>query len=106
MTKRAKVNHRRAKVTSSNQSTSEHLQLRARNHLRQLFRGKQKLQLYKFWPLEITIGQMLSQSAFRTTSTTARLVGRRSFTSSSTQFSSPYHYPEGPRSNIPFNPLT
>ncbi|GIZ44175.1 hypothetical protein CKM354_000737900 [Cercospora kikuchii] len=31
---------------------------------------------------------------------------RRNFTTTRPQFGSPYHYPEGPRSNIPFNPLT
>ncbi|KXT06993.1 hypothetical protein AC578_7260 [Pseudocercospora eumusae] len=31
---------------------------------------------------------------------------RRNFSTTRPQFSSPYHYPEGPRSNIPFNPLT
>ncbi|KAM3420706.1 hypothetical protein BST61_g3957 [Cercospora zeina] len=31
---------------------------------------------------------------------------RRNFTTTRPQLSSPYHYPEGPRSNIPFNPLT
>jgi hypothetical protein len=34
------------------------------------------------------------------------LVARRGFSSTRTQLGSPYHYPEGPRSNIPFNPLT
>lgn len=33
-------------------------------------------------------------------------LGRRGFHSTRAQFASPYHYPEGPRSNIPFNPLT
>lgn len=33
-------------------------------------------------------------------------LGRRGFHSTRAQLSSPYHYPEGPRSNIPFNPLT
>ena len=31
---------------------------------------------------------------------------RRGFHSTRAQLSSPYHYPEGPRSNIPFNPRT
>ena len=31
---------------------------------------------------------------------------RRAFSSTRGQFASPYHYPEGPRNNIPFNPLT
>jgi len=37
---------------------------------------------------------------------TRTLIARRGFSSTRTQFASPYHYPEGPRSNIPFNPLT
>ncbi|KAG9235051.1 hypothetical protein BJ875DRAFT_283636 [Amylocarpus encephaloides] len=47
---------------------------------------------------------MLSQ-AFRASSSTS-MVARRGFHSTRVQMSSPYHYPEGPRSNIPFNPLT
>lgn len=31
---------------------------------------------------------------------------RRGFSTTRTQLASPYHYAEGPRSNIPFNPLT
>jgi cytochrome c oxidase subunit 7c len=34
------------------------------------------------------------------------MTARRGFHSTRTQLSSPYHYPEGPRTNIPFNPLT
>ncbi|KAH8685609.1 cytochrome c oxidase subunit VIIc [Tricladium varicosporioides] len=34
------------------------------------------------------------------------MVARRGFHSTRSQMASPYHYPEGPRSNIPFNPLT
>ncbi|KAK3082365.1 hypothetical protein LTS18_004277 [Coniosporium uncinatum] len=37
---------------------------------------------------------------------TRTLIARRGFSSTRTQLASPYHYPEGPRSNIPFNPLT
>lgn len=33
-----------------------------------------------------------------------RAVGRRGFHTTRAQFSSPYHYPEGPYTNIPFNP--
>ncbi|KAL4906463.1 hypothetical protein BDW74DRAFT_150417 [Aspergillus multicolor] len=36
----------------------------------------------------------------------ASFVARRGFSTTRTQLSSPYHYAEGPRSNIPFNPLT
>ncbi|KAK4644584.1 Cytochrome c oxidase assembly protein cox15 [Podospora bellae-mahoneyi] len=31
-------------------------------------------------------------------------VARRGFSTTRAQLSSPYHYPEGPLSNIPFNP--
>ncbi|PKS07034.1 hypothetical protein jhhlp_005631, partial [Lomentospora prolificans] len=33
----------------------------------------------------------------------ARPFARRAFSTTRGQFSSPYHYPEGPRSNFPFN---
>jgi len=33
-------------------------------------------------------------------------VARRGFQTSRAQMSSPYHYPEGPRSNLPFNTKT
>jgi cytochrome c oxidase subunit 7c len=33
-----------------------------------------------------------------------QLVARRAFTTTRARLSSPYHYPEGPLSNIPFNP--
>nr|OQO18941.1 hypothetical protein B0A51_12731 [Rachicladosporium sp. CCFEE 5018] len=45
---------------------------------------------------------MLSRTVARLPATTAR----RGFYTTRPQFASPYHYPEGPRSNIPFNPLT
>ena len=44
---------------------------------------------------------MLSRAAARTATS---LVARRGFHASRAQLSSPYHYPEGPLSNIPFNP--
>ncbi|CAI7645675.1 hypothetical protein N7533_002509 [Penicillium manginii] len=34
------------------------------------------------------------------------VAGRRAFSTTRTQMGSPFHYAEGPRSNIPFNPLT
>src|SRR5882757_4696536 len=49
---------------------------------------------------------MLSRTALRASSSTSAIVARRGFHSTRAQLSSPYHYPEGPRSNIPFNPLT
>lgn len=45
---------------------------------------------------------MLSRTATRLPYTMAR----RGFHTTRRQLGSPYHYPEGPRSNIPFNPLT
>lgn len=43
---------------------------------------------------------MLSRAVVRTA------LGRRAFHSTRTQLSSPYHYPEGPLSNLPFNTKT
>ncbi|KAF2461619.1 cytochrome-c oxidase chain VIIc-like protein [Lineolata rhizophorae] len=45
---------------------------------------------------------MLSRTAMRTSTS---LVARRGFQSTRARFDSPYHYPEGPRSNLPFDPL-
>jgi cytochrome c oxidase subunit 7c len=36
----------------------------------------------------------------------ARIVARRAFSTTRARLSSPYHYPEGPRSNLPFNTKT
>ncbi|KAF2025124.1 IkappaB kinase complex, IKAP component [Setomelanomma holmii] len=47
---------------------------------------------------------MLARATFRAASAPS-LVTRRGFQSTRAQFSSPYHYPEGPRSNLPFDPL-
>ncbi|KAF2196936.1 hypothetical protein GQ43DRAFT_382158 [Delitschia confertaspora ATCC 74209] len=47
---------------------------------------------------------MLSPAAFRAAANPV-VVARRGFQSTRAQLSSPYHYPEGPRSNLPFNPL-
>ncbi|KAK7414647.1 Cytochrome c oxidase assembly protein cox15 [Neonectria punicea] len=44
---------------------------------------------------------MLSRAATRTTTS---LVARRGFHTTRARLSSPYHYPEGAYSNIPFNP--
>lgn len=50
---------------------------------------------------------MLSRTALRASSSaTTSMVARRGFHSTRSQMSSPYHYPEGPRNNIPFNPMT
>ncbi|RMZ66090.1 elongator complex 1 [Pyrenophora seminiperda CCB06] len=50
------------------------------------------------------IAKMLARATFRATSAPT-LVTRRGFQSTRAQFASPYHYPEGPRSNLPFDPL-
>ncbi|PHH73861.1 hypothetical protein CDD82_5228 [Ophiocordyceps australis] len=50
--------------------------------------------------LSYRLPTMLSRAA--RTSTT--LVSRRAFHATRPRLSSPYHYPEGPYSNIPFNP--
>jgi hypothetical protein len=47
---------------------------------------------------------MLARASFRATMAPSR-VARRGFQSTRAQLSSPYHYPEGPRSNLPFDPL-
>ncbi|RDA94603.1 hypothetical protein CP533_2463 [Ophiocordyceps camponoti-saundersi (nom. inval.)] len=44
---------------------------------------------------------MLSRAATRTTT---QLVSRRAFHATRPRMMSPYHYPEGPYSNLPFNP--
>ncbi|KAK2625154.1 hypothetical protein QTJ16_005523 [Diplocarpon rosae] len=46
------------------------------------------------------------ESIRASSSTTSMVASRRAFSTTRAQLSSPYHYPEGPRSNIPFNPLT
>ncbi|KAF0644795.1 hypothetical protein FPSE5266_11505 [Fusarium pseudograminearum] len=45
--------------------------------------------------------KMLSRAATRTTTS---LVTKRGFQTTRARLSSPYHYPEGAYSNIPFNP--
>jgi cytochrome c oxidase subunit 7c len=48
--------------------------------------------------------KMLARTTFRAASAPT-LVARRGFQSTRAQLASPYHYPEGPRSNLPFDPL-
>jgi cytochrome c oxidase subunit 7c len=48
--------------------------------------------------------KMLARATFRAASAPT-LVARRGFQSTRAQMASPYHYPEGPRSNLPFDPL-
>ncbi|KAH7389626.1 putative cytochrome c subunit [Phaeosphaeria sp. MPI-PUGE-AT-0046c] len=47
---------------------------------------------------------MLARATFRAASAPT-LVARRGFQSTRAQMASPFHYPEGPRSNLPFDPL-
>jgi cytochrome c oxidase subunit 7c len=49
--------------------------------------------------------KMNAASALRARMATS-FVARRGFSTTRAQLGSPYHYAEGPRSNIPFNPLT
>ncbi|KAI4120532.1 MAG: hypothetical protein LQ338_006943 [Usnochroma carphineum] len=51
---------------------------------------------------------MLSRSALRASkaSNPSTMLARRGFHSTPARLSSPYHYAEGPLSNIPFNPRT
>ncbi|KAI2787406.1 hypothetical protein POX_f07770 [Penicillium oxalicum] len=54
-------------------------------------------------PLRLYL-KMYASSAVR--ARLGNVVARRGFSTTRTQLGSPYHYAEGPRSNIPFNPLT
>lgn len=45
---------------------------------------------------------MLSRTALR--ASPSSILARRGFHTTRSRLSSPYHYPEGPRTNIPFNP--
>ncbi|KAK3941758.1 cytochrome c oxidase subunit VIIc-domain-containing protein [Diplogelasinospora grovesii] len=50
---------------------------------------------------------MLSRAALRAMPRqTVQTVARRGFQTTRAQLSSPYHYPEGPYSNLPFNVKT
>ncbi|QDS76490.1 hypothetical protein FKW77_005244 [Venturia effusa] len=49
---------------------------------------------------------MLPQATLRASSMASRTVARRGFSTTRVLKDSPYHYPEGPRNNLPFNPLT
>ncbi|KAL9018799.1 MAG: hypothetical protein Q9185_003885 [Variospora sp. 1 TL-2023] len=56
--------------------------------------------------------KMISRSALRASQAArpsarpSAMLARRGFHSSPARFESPYHYAEGPYSNIPFNPKT
>ncbi|KAL2883869.1 cytochrome-c oxidase chain VIIc [Colletotrichum salicis] len=47
---------------------------------------------------------MFARAAARAVPKTPSMVARRGFQTTRSQMSSPYHYPEGPYTNIPFNP--
>lgn len=47
---------------------------------------------------------MFARAAFRASAAPSH-VARRGFQTTRAQLASPYHYPEGPRSNLPFDPL-
>lgn len=47
---------------------------------------------------------MFARAAARAVPKTPSTVARRGFQTTRAQMSSPYHYPEGPYTNIPFNP--
>ncbi|EMR62366.1 hypothetical protein MGN70_012110 [Eutypa lata] len=51
---------------------------------------------------------MIANSAARAASqrTLTALISRRAFHATRARLSSPYHYPEGPYSNLPFNTKT
>lgn len=51
---------------------------------------------------QLMASQMFARSVARLPATAAR----RGFHTTPRQMGSPFHYPEGPRSNIPFNPMT
>ncbi|KAJ5342016.1 Cytochrome c oxidase subunit VIIc [Penicillium brevicompactum] len=53
----------------------------------------------------IPLFSQMYSSAIRARMATS-FVARRGFSTTRTQLGSPYHYAEGPRTNIPFNPLT
>ncbi|KAI0884628.1 cytochrome c oxidase subunit VIIc [Annulohypoxylon maeteangense] len=49
---------------------------------------------------------MLAQPVARASPRITSLISRRAFHATRARLSSPYHYPEGPYSNLPFNPKT
>ncbi|KAI0900556.1 hypothetical protein F4806DRAFT_449042 [Annulohypoxylon nitens] len=49
---------------------------------------------------------MLAQPAARASPRITSLITRRAFHATRARLSSPYHYPEGPLSNLPFNTKT
>ncbi|KAM9877212.1 cytochrome-c oxidase chain VIIc [Verticillium dahliae] len=55
-------------------------------------------------PLRWSAVFMLSRAVTRAATQAPSVVARRGFHATRSRMSSPFHYPEGPRSNIPFNP--
>ncbi|KAI0846577.1 hypothetical protein F5Y00DRAFT_243499 [Daldinia vernicosa] len=49
---------------------------------------------------------MVAQPAVRAAPRITSMITRRAFHATRARLSSPYHYPEGPYSNLPFNPKT
>ncbi|KAK4455776.1 hypothetical protein QBC34DRAFT_75194 [Podospora aff. communis PSN243] len=49
---------------------------------------------------------MLARAVTRAVPAQRQIVARRGFQTTRAQMSSPYHYPEGPYSNLPFNTKT
>ncbi|ORY56994.1 uncharacterized protein BCR38DRAFT_450528 [Pseudomassariella vexata] len=49
---------------------------------------------------------MSPQSILRASPRAANMISRRMFHATRARLSSPYHYPEGPYSNLPFNTKT
>jgi cytochrome c oxidase subunit 7c len=56
-------------------------------------------------PANIHFQLQMYTSAIRARMATS-FAARRGFSTTRSQLGSPYHYAEGPRTNIPFNPLT
>ncbi len=49
---------------------------------------------------------MLSRAVVRAAPVRQTIIARRGFQTTRAQLSSPYHYPDGPYSNLPFNTKT
>ncbi|KKK26749.1 hypothetical protein ARAM_006756, partial [Aspergillus rambellii] len=69
-----------------------------------LLRSRWVISLFSF-NLSLTLLKMNAATALRARMATS-FVARRGFSTTRSQLASPYHYAEGPRSNLPFNPLT
>jgi len=56
--------------------------------------------------MAIASSQMLARAILRVAPAQRQMVARRGFQTTRAQLSSPYHYPEGPYTNLPFNTKT